>query len=148
MTLTDTDRAYCAAIIDGEGCVAITRSSRGNAPRLVVAVVNTSEALIRWMQERFGGRINEVRRKRRTRGERPTWDWRLHNQAAADFLDQVRPYLVIKGDQADLAIQYASAHCGRRPGQRMTAAEADDRARYAEAMWALNGSRHRVNLLR
>lgn len=106
------DWAYLAGIIDGEGCLGVyTRRKRnrpGDAlrvtyrPRLQVA--NTSEALMRWLEVRFGGVVREVPRKKHWK-RCFTWnstDVAVIRSIAANCL----PYLVIKAEQARLVLDF------------------------------------------
>jgi len=55
---------------------------------------------------RFGG---YVERKRDARGFRSTHQWRLSARQAVPALVALRPYLVVKASEADLAIQFQSS---------------------------------------
>jgi hypothetical protein len=53
----------------------------------------------------FGGSITETARR-----EKPNWKprlgWKKGGSKAISILKQARPYLVVKGEQADLLIEY------------------------------------------
>lgn len=96
-------RAWAAGIMDGEGCIHLVRPYR-TKPKwtLHVIVVNTDPAMVRKLQEVFGGYV--VRQKSVKAGHRPKWRWVRTHAAARSFLRQIRPWLVTKAEQADLAI--------------------------------------------
>ena len=101
-TWTETELAYLAGIVDGEGCISISTSRKHEGCRL--EVVNTDPRLIEWIHERFGGTI-------RLRDDRPAhqksiWYWFAGVQTAADILLALLPYLVIKRAQATLLLEY------------------------------------------
>lgn len=103
--ITPTDLAWAAGIIDGEGCVHILRNKHyvpSVSYILRVTVVNTDPRMLRKLQDFFGGNIMElaprdVRHKRQ-------WVWQVNSARAQRVLEQVRPYLVIKGEQADIGL--------------------------------------------
>ena len=47
--LSETDAAYLAGLIDGEGTVALTRLHRGQNRQLVVSVSSTERTLLEWV---------------------------------------------------------------------------------------------------
>lgn len=105
--VSETELAYAAGILDGEGNIAIRLRHNQHGVKyhsLVVTVGSTDLVLIDWMHERFGGtkRINQ-------RGEQKPQHkqlhvWQVNTLEAETFLAAVRPYLVIKGEQARLGL--------------------------------------------
>ena len=100
--------AYMAGILDGEGCVYINRrkpSGRRVTPGygVKVCVSTTDRALVAWMQRWAGLRsVHHVPFPGPNR--RPKWLCTWNNSYASHLLKTVRPFLVIKTKQADLAI--------------------------------------------
>src|SRR5205807_1875333 len=99
--ILDTDWAYAAGFVDGEGCIAIGRSFEPKRGRFYysvqVVVSNRDRGVLDWMLGLWGGWI--VASSRATLGTkaRPTWNWRCPTgQSAIPFLRGVRPYLRIK----------------------------------------------------
>lgn len=119
-----------AALIDGEGAVSIYRvhppktyrppgKYKGRAPRAVrhymkICIVNGSPEMIGWLRFKLGGTVS-VRRPRTMR-HRQTWLWTLMQQRAGELLVVVRPYLIAKTKQADLAIEFMSGFVDSRGG--------------------------------
>lgn len=105
-TLTDTQAAYIAGIIDGESYIGLSKNSKSFTLR--VAVKTTAEALTEWLTTVTGSqapvRFHQDRRTDYAR--RPCHEWRVFGDQARQFLEAVRPYLVLKGEQARLAIEY------------------------------------------
>lgn len=100
-----TELAYAAGVIDGEGTIGIaTVKPRGRRKspsfRGYVSMAQTDIRLCIWMQERFGGRIFSY--PARKPGQKGIHHWRIGGPTILDFLSDVRPYLVLKGEQADL----------------------------------------------
>ena len=103
-----TTLCYLAGVIDSDGCISISKMKAGKqgtkAPRyvLTVNVVNTSEVLMRWLVENFGGRYKN--RVRVSLAHRQTFDWFYCNGKAADLLTLVEPFLLVKREQARLGL--------------------------------------------
>lgn len=95
------DSVYLAAFIDGEGWI-IIQSRRGVAA-IRVGVANTYRPILDWIVEATGvGHVHNGRAATDT--HKQAWQWWCESEAAETLLEQVRPYLKIKGAQADLAI--------------------------------------------
>ncbi len=114
---SETDWAYAAGIVDGEGCIAIVRSfvpTRGRYYYQVhVVVANGNREVLDWMQRIWGGWVVAV--PERDSRARPAFHWRLATTGAKPFLTGVRPWLRIKAPQCDnalamVALLYRSRH--------------------------------------
>lgn len=97
------DYRYLAGIIDGEGCINIS-NSKNEIFHLRIMVKNTSKDLIFWLKEKFDGGIYFD--KRRNEKWRDTWVWYIDSGKTANILKKVLPYLIIKKQQAKLAIKF------------------------------------------
>ena len=95
-----------AGMIDAEGCIAIARDTyrKTVAHRLQVSVAGTEQVLFDWLTENFGGFVCNV--KRYNEKHTPGFQWYVTQQTAADLLERVLPYLVIKTGQADVASRF------------------------------------------
>lgn len=140
---SETELAYAAGLFDGEGSVMIRlrpggRFKPGRERKryhlLTVSLSSTDEVIIAWLNQRWPGVVNQhVYRNER---HKPAWRWILDASKAEAFLHDVRPYLILKGPQADLAFQLRATLVGR--GKLMDPAVQIERERIAEAMHALN----------
>ena len=102
MTLSAWELGYAAGLIDGEGCIMINKTGRYKGRRywgLQLAVSNKDVRALRWLQDRFGGRINRPRKC-------GVFVWWACANDAEPCLMAVRPFLIIKRDQADLGIAF------------------------------------------
>ena len=102
-----TDWAYAAGFVDGEGCIAITRSFSKPRNRfyygVAVVAVNRDRDVLDWMRSLWAGWV--VSMSRATANDRPAWAWRSPTGTSAEpFLRGVRPWLRIKGPQCDNAL--------------------------------------------
>jgi len=104
---SDTDWAYAAGFVDGEGCIAIVRSfvpGRGRYYYGVhVVVANRDRDVLGWMKGLWGGYVVAVSGARPAQS-RLGWHWRLATTLAKPFLTGLRPWLHIKGPQCDNAL--------------------------------------------
>lgn len=104
------DIRYLAGLVDGEGCIALRkRKDMPSNPRpsymLVVQIAMTHEGVIKAVKESIGGAMSEIKWHRRM-NNRPAYQWRLYAGAAAKFLEDVLPYLIVKKDEAQLGISF------------------------------------------
>lgn len=109
LSLRATEKAYLAGVIDSDGCISIskmkarTHGATNARYVLTINVVNTSETLMRWLVERFGGRYKV--RRRASEKHRATFDWWFNNAKAADLLKTIERHLLVKGEQAAVGIE-------------------------------------------
>ena len=116
---TDLQLAYAAGIIDGEGCIRFYsfRQHRrlGLSWNLSLSVTNTDPRLMSWLMETLG--TGKVVNKRMLGRKRPCYQWQVSARQAEAVLRAIRPYLVIKADQADIGLA-SRALVGRQQGRR------------------------------
>lgn len=104
------EKAYLAGIIDGEGSISISRSGKNrgcNASRLmlVLTITSTSKNLLEYCKAvTEGGQITMKRKV--TSNHRACYEWRIRNHNAGRILFLIIPYLLLKKDQALLAIKF------------------------------------------
>lgn len=111
--LTDRDFvAWTAGFFDGEGCVMIQGLSSGSL-RLGVALGQKVREPLDAVAARWGGTVR-VSRESRSNRHATMYDWRLHGRHAVVFLEEVRPFLLVKAAQADVAIAYGATLCRTR----------------------------------
>ena len=100
--IEETDLAYTAAFLDGEGCINIsrrmTRTGRNYSYRLECIFSNNHQGVLVYLQKLWGGAIFETRANH--------FQLRLGAQATAALLIACKPYLKIKTEQADHALRF------------------------------------------
>lgn len=110
MITRDKINIYTAGIFDGEGCVSIAKGKKGKKyskpnsfyHKLYVCVTNGSANLIKFLYQNYGGHIYS--RVVRSPRHKPCYKWGLTQQEAEDFLKELLPYLIVKKEQAELAL--------------------------------------------
>ena len=110
--MKETDLAYLAGILDGEGCIHIKKNKRKDCPKgvqyqLGVSVRMSSENICRLYQTFFGGRIYQCKKYKSY--HKQLWQWIVTACQASDFLKAVSPYLVEKKEEALLGLKFQSA---------------------------------------
>ena len=100
--INETDLAYAAAFIDGEGYIEYTRRPKKNGDGKVynticirIEVCNTDHDIIRWLRDMFdeGFLVKIKPRKTKTGVTRPMLRWQLTHSKAHNVLKQVFPYM-------------------------------------------------------
>ncbi len=90
--LSETDAAYLAGLIDGEGTIALTRLHRGQNRQLVVSVSSTERALLEWVLH--STRVGKITSKRSSAAHHaPGLTYAVANRQALALLAQVTPLL-------------------------------------------------------
>ena len=123
--------AYAAGLFDGEGCIAIRKMKQKNSRYCfsLTCVVNmTDPRPVRALMEHFGyGTVSQGQAHPIYR--RPI-RWTIVCQTAADFLRQVQPYLLVKREEAALALEF-QAHIEQTKGY-WRRPDADEVLKYRE----------------
>jgi len=105
--MTETDWAYLAGIVDGEGCIGVYESRRSHSARGILhicqlSIANTDYQLMDIFSQHFGGWIT-------TRPCPPGKDmyyWQVSSERAEPIIRNLLPYLRIKKEQAYVAIRF------------------------------------------
>lgn len=111
--MLDTDIAYCAGLIDGEGYIGIKKSKAykcqgrrtpGYHARIQVRMVDRRGP--EFLAKTLGGKVNpEKKQKGKHRG---MFAWTVSDLKAETALKAIRPSLKIKGEQADTVLAFRS----------------------------------------
>src|SRR5260370_5358402 len=112
-----TEWGYAGGFVDGEGCIAVPRSYVTRSNRfsygVCVVVCNRDRSVLEWMKTLWGGWVVSLPAQARPR---TAWNWRSPTGLSArPFLTGVRPWLRIKGPQADNALVSDRAAAERSP---------------------------------
>jgi len=111
--------AYLAGLFDAEGCIGVhllkQKARRQPLHRLFCNVAMTEREGPEMFLERFGG---EVQKPERRKGRQPMHRWRIDANKAANFLEELRPFMRVKHQQADLALELQSGWVRSNPTTR------------------------------
>jgi hypothetical protein len=94
MKLGGTEAAYAAGILDGEGSIILTRLRKKRWASPVVSIASTDRELLEWFRSRCGGTI--VRKRTYQPQHSESFDWKLTDRQALEFLRLVRPFMVVR----------------------------------------------------
>lgn len=110
VNLTPNQIGWTAGVIDGEGCICAYGQKRskhsGKVWSLRLIVGNTDIRMIVRLQELWGGRLKSMAKPRDPEKHNQAWQWIVCGPDACRVLKTVRDELVVKGEQADLALQF------------------------------------------
>ena len=102
----DLSLPYLAGFFDGEGSIGIYTNGLGTGRTLRVQLTQTvtpqSTALLTAMRDRWGGSLCPFNRTLR----RNAWNWQVSAGKGIVFLRDVRPWLLLKADQADVVLTW------------------------------------------
>ncbi len=107
-SLSPTELAYSAGIVDGEGCFQILFSGRSKSLNPSLCVIMTHKETIEWLAAKWGVNISPTRRKTVLDNHKPTWVVRIGGRRALLLSEKMRPYLVTKKSHSDIFLEYAA----------------------------------------
>lgn len=91
--LNQTDAAYIAGLIDGEGSISLTRRHKNENRQLEISISNNDMNLLNYVLAAVGtGRI--VKKKTYSEKHSPGASYLISNRQALDLLQQITPYLL------------------------------------------------------
>lgn len=103
---------WAAGFFDGEGSVFVEISKNKNTRRrvrnlLTASVTQTSTPCLNLFKQCFGGNITPITKSRRQHMNNSVcFVWRVRSKDALVFLETIAPYVVVKKEQVELALQY------------------------------------------
>jgi hypothetical protein len=132
----DLDLAWAAGMFEGEGSVRINTPTRRNLGALLCDMVNTDVEVIAFYQGRWPGYMRQVAA---TPPRRPFYRWRISSGVAAEFLNDILPYLRTARvrEKALLGLEFQAGKT-RDQSVNRTDAYRERQAGYYERMKALN----------
>jgi hypothetical protein len=108
LSMSEQDKAYLAGIIDGEGCITISRGVHKKQNnnvyyQAVLHVANTDKRMIDWIIEITG--LGSYHRGKHHPPRKVWYRWAVRSAAACEVVRTVYPYLVCKQRQADVLLE-------------------------------------------
>jgi hypothetical protein len=102
--LAETDAAYIAGLIDGEGTIGLFRRHAREHRQLVVSIVSTERGILKFVLARVGtGKITSKRIAKSHHA--PSFTFSVSNRQALELLRQAAPYLrSYKSARAELVL--------------------------------------------
>lgn len=128
--------AYIAGLFDGEGCVLVSHPKTARSS-IVIQITNSNRDAIEYVARLLEG--SSVYNQKRY-GRKEIWRLQLSGKLAIDALELLLPYLIVKKDVAEMAIDFYDACLvqGRRH-KAVSEAEMVLRESYTSKIKSLNG---------
>lgn len=110
--------AYLAGILDGEGCISITSyvrtfySASGKPYQCItdlcqISIFQTDERLMKWLVFHYGGKYYQRKPPKKYPNAKIGWHWQpARGKKQELLLLSIIPYLLLKKEQAILALEY------------------------------------------
>lgn len=111
MNLLETDKAYLAGLIDGEGCITITKAKRPHSTPLPIYILlivisqKDKQLLDFWKAKTQLGSVFAVKKSRND----GIYQWQIKSRQAETLLRAVYDFLILKKNQADLVFKFMKA---------------------------------------
>ena len=111
--IPETQLAYIAGLVDGEGCISIDKSatgvrryaSPGAGLILRVRIYNCSKPMIDFVNQVWPGYVRKITWKSNPK-HLDAYSWELLGKRAAIFLNTILPFLITKYDEANALIVF------------------------------------------
>lgn len=134
--MTDTQAAWVAGIVDGEGCIGIFKARKSY--RLTLAVSMTHKPTIERLKSLL--KVGSITHNKSASSKwKDSWSLHISGEDAVAVIRRLLPYLFTKRAQADLAIEYGEKCLHeRRVGEWVSEEKELLRAVLAEEMQELN----------
>jgi len=150
--LSETDKAYFAGILDGEGWFSLHRVIRhkpSNSPSYSasIGVSNTSKSLIDWIREKLGGTIRVRLPKDGDLGKKIRYEWRAQISIARMIIPDVLPFLKIKKEQAEVMALLLETRSSSSKGIRVPKDVIQKRECLYLRLRVLNDTKHAIKSL-
>lgn len=134
VTLTERQKIWLAALFDGEGTISIWRERRpenrsGFRFRAVAEIYNTNQDLIDAVMALADGHVRVKGKPGPTDNHRMCYKVSWRRRSVRSLLEEIRPYLVAKTQQANLVIRF----CKEQEAAPMRASQAHE---ILETLWA------------
>lgn len=130
--------AYTAGLLDAEGSICIVEKRvKNHLPTYYLAtnIANTHQPTIAWLYETYSfGFVNKP--KPSSPKHKPIWIWNMQSNAAGDFLQMISPYLVVKREQARIALEFYDYHL--KTSRHGTEETATHKSEYRQRIKELN----------
>lgn len=119
--MQETDKAYIAGFLDGEGCIVVDRQKRTNShhkqhyyyvPRICIA--NRHKGVLDYINKCWGNTGSLTLRKLNNKNANwsDAWQLRFSSVPTYGYLIEILPYLKTKRKQAELVIEMGELKSG------------------------------------
>jgi hypothetical protein len=148
--VSEINWARLAAYVDGEGTIMIAKSRIHKGTKaaqyvLTLVVANTDPRLICWLNDNFGGH-SYLRQLAGSKlsvscgvvNRKNVMSWRQFEERAAEIIRHIMPYLIMKREQAEIALAYRELRKLGSKGRKLTPVDLEVREEFRQKMCSLN----------
>jgi len=98
---------YTAGFVDGEGSIQINPAKSGKKSYwgLTIQTTNSDKDVLEYLRNEWGG-IGTVTGYKPNKSKNRSYNWRIYSKEAELFLNKLFPYLIIKKEEARLALEF------------------------------------------
>lgn len=94
---------YAAGFFDGEGCVLISSGHH----QLRVVINNSCNEVLQEFSNRWGNKVCQAHGTYVDNPKyKPRYSWVIRGERAREFLETIYPYLIVKREEARVAIEF------------------------------------------
>ena len=94
--MTNTEKAYIAGIIDGEGSIMLTKFHKNQYHSPCISVASTDLELLDWLKFKVGSGKITRKKNYNTSKHKDSFTYSLIYDAAIELLIEIQPYLIIQ----------------------------------------------------
>lgn len=94
--MTETEKAYIAGIIDGEGSIMLIRAHPKEFPSPCISIASTTMELLRWVKDTVGSGTITHKKNYNPEVHKECYSYVLKFDAAINLMRDIYPYLIIK----------------------------------------------------
>jgi hypothetical protein len=126
----NVELAYLAGAMDSDGFISMTKRVINGSVTYseFIGLAQVTDTVPKMLQERFGGYIQlRTRRGEAAKNWRPIYYWAATTKLAANAIGQLRPYLRVKAEQADVLLALRASKA--RPASERRAVKVGVRGR-------------------
>jgi hypothetical protein len=118
--------AYTAGAIDSDGCIQLMKRKKESDGIYVLRIClsHVGEQVPLWLSRNHGGKVFTIKMSKMNRS---MFRWTLEGNKAADLLEKIIPYLVLKAERAKVGIQYQKTAIFRHSFTRLPQEVIDER---------------------
>ncbi len=116
IVLKDTECAWLAGIIDGEGSIGLSKIERGNKTFIapVITITNTNKPLMDKVCAVYPN--GNIYSRQRESNLKICYDWQLSKvNDVSNFLEQIFPFLAAKRDKAEVVLRFCKYRMQKKP---------------------------------
>jgi len=105
-----SELAYIAGLFDGEGSVSISKikNKSGKSYSLKVKISMTNPEALKLCSRLFGKKFFPGQRAEKNHAV--SYTWQLTGQRAGSFLKAIRPFLLVKAQDADIGLRFFQSY--------------------------------------